>query len=221
MSTDRTRGRRGRPPLDVFEIEAAKTAILAAAAAVYNRSGTEAPVQEILEEAKVSRATFYKFFPSKAALQEALLEFGMEVMFYAIEGAVTQAEDPIERIDAAVSTFLSFHAMQPGVYRILLAASLQPDTPSYRIRERAIERYAAFFADEVARAGRAPVEPLIYQGLVAAVEGVSIHLLRTGGLVEPGVLERARVALVRLIAATLGEEDDAVPPLPRPEGGPS
>lgn len=49
------------------------------------------------------------------------------------------------------------------------------------IRARALDRFAALLAPEVERAGRAPVAPLIHQALVAAVEGVSIHILQGEG----------------------------------------
>ena len=212
----RAKARRGRPPLSVFEVEAARTSILAAAATVYNRTGQDTPVQEILEEAQVSRATFYKLFSSKEALQKSLLEFSIDLMLGAIEDAARAEDDPRDRVDAAIRTFLDFHAQQPGVYRILLASALHPGTPIHQVRMQAQERFAALFADEVARAGRPPVDPLILHGLVAAIEGVSIHILRGGGTVDEQMLERARAVLVRLIAATLAENEDPVPPLPRP-----
>jgi AcrR family transcriptional regulator len=217
VTAAKTTARRGRPPLDPFQIEAARASLLAAAAAVYNRTGQDGPVQAILNQAGVSRATFYKLFPSKEALQTALLEISIKVMFRAIEDAVGRADAPVERIDAAIHTFLDFHALQPGVYRTLLAAALPPGTPLHEVRLRGLERFSALFAAEVERAGRAPVDPLIHQGLVAAAEGVSSHILRGGGRVDPNILDRARVALVRLIAATLGLEGTVLPPPPRPD----
>jgi AcrR family transcriptional regulator len=218
LTTQGTKGKRGRPPLGAFEVTLAKASILRSAAVVYNRTGKDGPVQAILEEANVSRATFYKHFPSKEALQEALLDVALNAMLGEVEDAIGRADALVDRIDAGIRTFLSFHVQQPGVYRVLLAAALPPGTAIHDIRARALDRFAALLAAEVERAGRAPVSPLIHQALVAAVEGVSIHILQGEGRVDPGLIEQARAALVRVIAATLAEDDDPVPPLPRPGG---
>jgi len=195
---------------------AAKASILRAAAAVYNRTGEDAPVEEILKEAEISRAHFYKHFSSKEALQEALLEFATKTVLAAVEDAVRGCDDDGDRLDAGIRAFLSFHAHQPGVYRVLLSCALTPGTKLHQIRARALDRFASLFADEVVRAGRVPADPFVYRALVAAVEGTSIRILRGQGQVDPSVLERARAALQRIVAATLAQDGDPVPPLPRP-----
>lgn len=207
--------RRGRPPLDEAQIQAARASILAAAQIVYSRTGKDVPVQEILEEAKVSRATFYKFFPSKEELHVALLGFGVDLMLASVASAVQQEKEPLDRVVAAIDAFFSFHPTQQGLFRILLAASLAPGTPIYELRRASMRRFASLFAAEVERAGREPVEPFIHRALVAAIEGISIHLLQGEGPIDAGELARAKAALVRLVAATLAEEDDPVPALPR------
>lgn len=209
------RVRRGRPPLDRGQIQQARAKILAAAQLVYSRTGRDVPVQEILTEAKVSRATFYKFFASKEALHIGLLEFGVELMLGRIREAVQQQEVPLQRVVAAVDAFFAFHTIQRGLFRILLAASLTPGTPIHELRRASLGRFADLFAAEVERAGRAPVDPFVHRALVAAIEGVSIHLLRKDGPLDEAELVRAKRALVRVVAATLAEDDDPVPPLPR------
>ena len=75
MSERESRKPRGRPARHPQEIEAAKLSILHSALRVFGRDGEDPPVKAILEEAGISRATFYKYFDSKRSLQEALLNF--------------------------------------------------------------------------------------------------------------------------------------------------
>ena len=209
-----TKAKRGRPRLGPSDVIAAKMSIIAAAAQVYERDGGDAPIEEILKTAGISRATFYKHFSSKVALLEAMLEYGSETMLTAVERAAQGPDDLVERIDAGIRTFLSFHSLQPGVRRVLLAAALPPGTRLHEIRNRSLDRFAALLASEVERAGRAPVSPVVYQALIAAVEGTSIRMLRRDGDFDAVVIEEARAALVRIISATLSAEGEIIPPLP-------
>lgn len=202
--TDTRRARRGRPPLGPFDLMVARATILQAAAVVYDRAGEDARVEDILREAGISRATFYRHFDSKDALQAALLEVATETLLGAVEGAVREAETAADRIDAGVRAFLGFHAHQPGVYRVLLESALAPGTELHAIRARALDRFAEFLAIEAERTGLAPLEPLVFQALVAAIEGTSVRILTDSPKVDPEVLERARAALVHIISASLG-----------------
>ena len=184
----------------------AKASILRAAATVYNRTGADASVEEILQEAGISRATFYRHFRSKEALQEALLAFASQTLLDAVENAAAETESPAERIDAGVRAFLSFHGEQPGVYRVLLASALAPGSELHEIQARARDRFASLLESEVERAGLASVDPLVLHALVAAMEGTSVGLLLHRPDVDPDVLERARAALVHIVSATLGVE---------------
>lgn len=216
MSPAQTKRRkRGRPAQGPLGAELAKASILHAAAAVYRRLGEDVPVQLILDEAGVSRATFYKHFSSKQELQTALLSVAIETVIGAIRAAVAQESEPLARIDAGVRTFLGFHAREPGVYRVLLAAALTPGTPLHEVRARSLERFAHLLGTEMAgRAGQEPPDPLVLDALVAAQEGISIRILRDGDP-DPALLDRARRALVRVVAATLAEPGELLPPLPK------
>jgi len=207
----------GRPRSTPSEIEATKQAILAAAATVYARSGDEPPVQEVLDAAKVSRATFYKYFPAKDALQKALLDATVTLMLNAIQGAIDAETTPVARVDAAIRTYLQWVARSPALYRTLLTTALRPGSPTAEIRQKGIARFAKQLASEVERAGLPAADPLVYQALVLAAEGTAMRLVQTQQPPEAAFVERARKSLVRIIAATLSQGGDDIPPLPRPQ----
>ena len=193
---------------------AAKSSILQAAANVFDRSDEEAPVEKVLKEAQISRATFYKHFTSKEALKETLFEFAANNVFQTIQDEVNQVEDPLERLSRGLRAFLSFHATRPRLYRTLLTSSLTPGTSLYLIRRKIIAKFSNFLATEVERAGRDPIDPLTYEALLGAVEGTSINVLRGSGDVDPTTIQRAHVVLMRIIGSTLALKEDEIPPLP-------
>ena len=211
---NKSKVKRGRPAHSPFELLAAKASILQAAADVFDRTEGEAPVEEVLKEAKISRATFYKHFTSKVALKEALFEFAANNFFQTIQEEVNQVEDPLERLNRGLHAFLSFHANRPRLYRTLMRSSLTPGTNLYSIRRKIIDRFSNFLAAEVERAGREPLDPLIYEALLGAVEGTSISVLKGSGKVDSSVISRAHAVLMRIIGSSLALKEDEIPPLP-------
>ncbi|MEE2904067.1 MAG: TetR/AcrR family transcriptional regulator [Myxococcota bacterium] len=210
--------KRGRPAHNSADLMAAKSSILQAAAQVFDRSDEEAPVEEVLKEAQISRATFYKHFTSKEVLKETLFEFAANNVFQTIQDEVNQVEDPLERLSRGLRAFLSFHANRPRLYRTLLRSSLTPGTSLYSIRRKIIAKFSNFLATEVERAGREPIDPLTYEALLGAVEGTSINVLKGSGEVDPETIQRAHAVLMRVIGSTLALKDDEIPPLPAAGG---
>ena len=91
---------------------------------------------------------------------------------------------------------------------------MTPGTNLYAIRRKTIDRFSKFLAAEVERAGREPVEPLIYEALLGAVEGISISVLKGHGEVDPKIIERAHAVLLRVLGSTLALQEDDIPPIP-------
>lgn len=101
-------------------------ALLAAAKAVFARSGVEAPVREIAEEAGVGVGTLYRHFPQRVDLIVAV--FRREVDACA-DAAIDIARDypPGEAVARWMQRFVDFVGTKRG-----LAAAFQSGDPTFR-----------------------------------------------------------------------------------------
>lgn len=108
---------------------AKRAAVLAAARARFAADGLEgASVERIAQEAAVSTATVYRYFPSKLALFEAVLKDGLADF----EAALAEATDlkpaaRLSRLAAAYARLLD-DPVSAGILRAVLTAA--PATPA-------------------------------------------------------------------------------------------
>ncbi len=183
---------------------------------VFERHGEEAPVKEILEEAKISRGTFYKYFSSKLSLREALLRFATSRLLKSIEVAVEEENEAIKKLEAGINAYFELHMENPRVYRALLRLAITPGSVLYEIRSHSLNKAAELIAREVEKTGYQPTDPMLYQVLVRAMDQASVLLFEDNVEVRQEKLERAKKIMLRIMAAALGTEDTSLPPLPPP-----
>ncbi|HEY7672223.1 MAG TPA: TetR/AcrR family transcriptional regulator [Gammaproteobacteria bacterium] len=102
--TDRHGSKPGASPRIARRRERMRGALLAAAGRQFGTCGVAGvSVEKVIEEADVSRATFYRFFSSKYNLLEALLD---PVFKMAIDGLRAQAERaPLEALEGLIDVY--------------------------------------------------------------------------------------------------------------------
>jgi AcrR family transcriptional regulator len=97
--------------------------ILAAARRVFARHGVEkTAVTDIVREARVGRATFYKSFEGKEDVFHAVLEGELREMLAEVRAAVDRATDTRGRLKAAVSTHMFLIREHVNLYRVTVDA---------------------------------------------------------------------------------------------------
>ncbi|GLV60117.1 TetR family transcriptional regulator [Dictyobacter sp. S3.2.2.5] len=96
-------------------------ALLDAAAAVFVRSGVEAPVRDIAAEAGVGMGTIYRHFPTRADLVVAVYRHQVEACAEAGPVLLAQADSPHAALGQWINLFVDFLVTKHG-----LAAVLQP-----------------------------------------------------------------------------------------------
>ncbi len=160
-------------------------ALLAAAKAVFARSGVDAPVREIAEEAGVGVGTLYRHFPQRVDLIVAV--FRREVDACA-DAAVDVARDypPAEAVAQWMQRFVDFVGTKRG-----LAAAFQSGDPNF-----------------------SPLHDYLVKRLVPAVGGLldsaaaagemrrdvdAAELLNAAGSIAHGELQQARRMVALLV----------------------
>jgi AcrR family transcriptional regulator len=130
-------------------------ALLAAAAAVFVRSGVEAPVRDIAAEAGVGMGTIYRHFPTRADLVVAVYRHQVESCVEAGPVLLANSSSPHAALAQWVNLFVDFLVTKHG-----LAAVLQTDSA----------RYHALHTSFLAR-----LQPVCAQLLDAAIEAGEIR----------------------------------------------
>lgn len=171
-------------------------------------------VEDILEAAGVSRPTFYKVYDSKEDVFRVIAEMSQVALVQSIKTAVATVREPSEKLEKAVEAYLSWRATTGPIGRVVDLEMRRPGSQVSALRRATFASVRAVLEDEMKRAERLAIDPLVYIGLVAALEAISNTLLR-----EPRIgsreLERRKRVMIRILQATLAEKGDRVPELPR------
>ncbi|MHA6624800.1 TetR/AcrR family transcriptional regulator [Pseudonocardia sichuanensis] len=96
--------------------------LLDAAAAVFVRSGVEAPVRDIAAEAGVGMGTIYRHFPTRADLIVAVYRHQVEACAEAGPDLLARSATPYAALERWINLFVDFLVTKHG-----LAAVLQSD----------------------------------------------------------------------------------------------
>jgi AcrR family transcriptional regulator len=129
-------------------------ALLAAAAAVFVKSGVEAPVRDIAAAAGVGIGTIYRHFPTRADLVVAVYRHQVEACAEAGPVLLANSSSPHAALHQWVNLFVDFLVTKHG-----LAAILRPDSADFSVLH-------AYFLDRL--------RPVCAQLLAAAAEAGEI-----------------------------------------------
>jgi len=168
---------------DVLGARASRTrgAVLEAAEELFSARGFDGTrLEDIAERVGIRRASIVYYFKDKRELYEAVLASVFGEFHAALAAALARDLPLLERIDAAVSTWVDFVGRRPAVARIILreVADAGPD------RRSAVLEYTQPFVDLVrkqilerpdfAEANLARVDPVHVASIVA---GTSVFLV--------------------------------------------
>ena len=112
-------------------------ALLEAAAAVFVKSGVDAPVRDIAAEAGVGMGTIYRHFPTRADLVIAVYRHQVEACAEAGPALLASSSTPHAALTRWVGLFVDFLTTKHG-----LAAALQSDSARF-------ETLHAYFLDRL------------------------------------------------------------------------
>lgn len=177
-----------------------RTRLLAAARRLFGHEGGRATkIEDLCEEAGIARGTFYNYFPSFDALQEALFEELSMRFDEAVHEAFEQLEGPAGRTSAAMRYYL-MHVVQDrewgwGMVNTGMGIGFFHDKVTERVAETIQQGIdSGDFTIDSAEAGR---DLLLGSGLAAA------NTLLAGGVCD-GYIVQVAIAVLK----GLGVADD-------------
>jgi len=189
--------------------------ILQGAAIVFADKGFRgSSVEDILVAANISRRTFYRLYKSKEEVASSLYQIGTGRLLEGCKAAIREEKDPLRQIERCIDA----HLENAGAFgRLVYVLGGEAQARESLLYEQRMETHRALVSALVEGASARRVEPLVFQALIIALEGVVRVVLETGDegrRVSSAALDRARLVMKRIVAATLVGSGQGVPPLP-------
>ncbi|HJN78232.1 MAG TPA: TetR/AcrR family transcriptional regulator [Myxococcota bacterium] len=148
-------------------------------------------VQQILAEAGVSRRTFYQYFRSKDDIVHALYKERVEGLIDDMRRSVDERTDPIQRVTAAIDTYLAYQVAGGPLKRAMQAKAMSQDSPMAPDREKTLDAMVELMHSNVEAVLAVKLDPYVYRALLLGAEGLVLNTqARTGGFTEA---DRARI----------------------------
>lgn len=191
--------RRGRPAASF----SARSEILLGAAEAFGANGfAETTVQDVLKAAGVSRRTFYRFFRSKEHLFEELVDAASMVFLQSMRTAASLGSTPDDKLANCVEIYLRAPQNAGPIFHVLLAETSRPGAPLAHKRQGIIDALIDMLSEGVREHQKREVDPLLFRGLIAAMETISQYVFtETDGNEQD--IQRAKAIMLQLVGATL------------------
>ncbi|WP_280472289.1 TetR/AcrR family transcriptional regulator [Nocardia cyriacigeorgica] len=208
-----TTARRGRPPQTKQQAEQVRSRIVLATAEVFSRTGTRGlSVAQIIEQAGIARPTFYRYFANATEPLLLVLDASNEGLVEGIRNALTVTAEGVELGIRLIDAFLDWARGHGPMLRPLFAELHDPASPVSGYRERALDEIRATVREKFSELGRPIPSPLDLDAALHVCEYVVYRI--SGASAEPGsepdpeTVAAARVTMIRVVLATLGNTDD-------------
>lgn len=181
---------------------------------VFGRLGyPDTRVEDILEEAGISRPTFYRYFKSKDDVFDAVDEVVSMSFLQTWTSAVSSVDGAAQKLEKGVDAYLQWLYATGPVASVTRRYPSHPEIHITARRDEGRRMIVDVFRKETFETLGVEFDPWLLSMLQAATERAADLLIDDG--LRPGDAERAKQSLMRILAATLSEGDVVLPPIPR------
>jgi len=156
----------------------ARADVLYHSIAVFTSKGVAATtVQDLLDAAKISRRTFYKYFKSKLEVLESLYEISTSLLLSRFEAEMASSSNMNEFVRHCVSEYFDYHVQLGPLVRMLNEEAMGFESPLAQHRNRVLQGLVQMFNDKYYELEGTRVDPQIYYALIWAMECAANKLL--------------------------------------------
>lgn len=173
-----------------------------------------ATVQLVLDEAGISRRTFYRVFRNLEDALVALFDDRVGRFAASMHEVVSATSDPLLKVRNAIDTYLDLQVSGGRVIIELQTEAARPESALGPRKDALVETIIRLFDTNVSRITGVDVDPMVYRGLVSGVEGLVHHLEQRGSFTANDA-ERVRAVFLPIFLRTLGITGSADSKLPR------
>jgi AcrR family transcriptional regulator len=187
--------------------EMTRSDILLAAMNIFAKKGiTNTTVQDLLDEAEVSRRTFYKYFDNKIDVLHSIYKLSSDPLLDQISVINSESQSLIEAIQQSFDFFVDYCTRLGNIMRAMQEEALNSDSPLSEHRKQFHQNCVNIFTDTVQRLSVGHIDPMVFYTLVWAVEANVLHLLGETNC-QPQVVTQYKQRINQIVTATLTAEE--------------
>ncbi|MFH2010284.1 MAG: TetR/AcrR family transcriptional regulator [bacterium] len=171
-------------------------------------------VQHILEQASLSRRTFYQHFRNKEEAALGLYRSVSRALVSEVRESMRKTTDPGRRLTAGLEAYVRFHQEVGELVAMLQTEAAPVDSILAPLREETVDSLVSLVDKEVRESRGKALDPAIYRCLILGLDGLIIHHRATNG--RNADLGRIKRVVASLFTATLAVAFD----MPRADDAP-
>jgi AcrR family transcriptional regulator len=126
-------------------------------------------VSDLIDQATVSRKTFYELFPDRQALVKAAFELCTDATFQEVKTASERSGGPTLQLEAFMRRLCRNAGKHPGMITLCTAEIATAHAGGFELRETLMSRYAGLIQDCLSPDGERPVPHSLAITLAGAV----------------------------------------------------
>lgn len=181
----------------------ARSVVLLNSMAVFTEKGiTETTVQDLLDAAKISRRTFYKYFRNKVDVLESIYKMSIDLLIARFKKRMTSAENLGDVVSSCIDVYFDYHSELGSIIRMMQEEAMRSESPLAPHRLEAQKDMIDIMDNELLRFQGTRIDPWVYYMLMWALENASMHLL-TKTPCQPKDVERCKNVLRGVASAVL------------------
>jgi AcrR family transcriptional regulator len=177
-----------------------------AAESIFGERGyASVSVEDILNLADVSRATFYQHFGSKEELAAALFDRALEVLTTSVLARFASEPTLIGKISAGLDVYLELWQHHGRLVQELSIEALRPGSKLAPARKRVVDTVVQVLCDRALSETGKAFDPIACEHLILGIEAVLVHRCLEGALTKDARQE-LHEKLLPLILGASGQE---------------
>lgn len=155
--------------------------VIKAAAQCFAERGIEdTSVQHIIERAGIARRTFYRYFPDKLSVMDAMLDRSLKHLLGVSRKEMIALECGVERIRKAFDVYLHYARSEGRLVALLSGESQRSDSPLMKTRLRRIGQLESLYVEAFEQAEGRPLDRFLARSLILLLETLTLHVLTHG-----------------------------------------
>jgi AcrR family transcriptional regulator len=175
------------PPRVRRDVQARREQLVALGMELFSqRTYDEVSIDELAQEAGISKGLLYHYFPTKRDFYIATVR---EAARQLLERTATpEGMDPLARLQAGLDAYIDYVGKHGKPYAALLRSGVGADTEVTKIVDQTRDAFAARLIEASPAGAHAPLARIALRGWVGFVESSTLEWLVQKKKIDPGVL---------------------------------